>query len=68
MKKTYKVGGMMCAGCAANVERALKKLPGVEDVLVDLNAGTVTVSGDVTKNVISEAIEDTGFDFLGIEG
>ena len=66
MKKTYKVGGMMCAGCAGNVERALKVMPGVQTVTVDLIAGTVTVEGDVTDAEVADTIEDTGFDFLGI--
>ncbi|MBC7621422.1 MAG: heavy-metal-associated domain-containing protein, partial [Candidatus Saccharibacteria bacterium] len=30
------IGGMTCASCVGRVERALKKVPGVQDVAVNL--------------------------------
>ena len=30
------IGGMTCASCTARVERALKKVPGVQEVAVNL--------------------------------
>ena len=36
MEKKYKIGGMACGGCVANVERALRALPKVEMVNVEL--------------------------------
>ncbi len=65
MEKKYRIGGMMCAGCVAGVERALKALPGVESVKVDLATGVATVTGDVTADAVVGAIENTGFDYLG---
>lgn len=67
MEKKYKVGGMACGGCAASVERALKLLPGVVAVKVDLSAGIAAVTGEVSDDDVAAAIENTGFDFLGIE-
>ncbi len=65
MEKKYKVGGMMCNGCKAGVERALKAVDGVENVSVDLTSGIATVKGEVSEDIIASAIENTGFDFLG---
>lgn len=42
------IRGMTCLGCAANVELALRDLPGVEDVTVDLPAKQATVRFDPT--------------------
>jgi Cu+-exporting ATPase len=42
----FSVTGMSCASCAANVERALKKVPGVRDAVVNLAAGRATVRYD----------------------
>lgn len=38
-----RVGGMDCASCAATVEKALRRLDGVEDVNVDVVGGRVRV-------------------------
>ena len=65
MEKKYKVGGMMCNGCKAGVERALRELDGVESVAVDLATGIATVKGNVSEDSVALAIENTGFDFLG---
>lgn len=67
MEKKYKIGGMACGGCVANVERALRALPKVEMVKVELSSGVATVKGDVTDEEIAETIENIGFDFLGVE-
>ena len=40
------VQGMSCGGCVKSVNTALKSLPGVGTVEVDLPAGHVTVIGD----------------------
>jgi len=43
-KSRYRVGGMDCASCAAKIETAVRRIPGVEDVAVSVAAGTMTVS------------------------
>jgi len=43
-KKTIAVTGMMCAGCAANVERRLRGMEGVESADVNFAARTVLVN------------------------
>lgn len=40
------VQGMSCGGCVKSVNTALKSLPGVGTVEVDLPTGHVTVNGD----------------------
>ena len=46
MKQTFQVTGMTCSACSANVERAVKKLSGVEHVEVSLLANRMTVDYD----------------------
>ena len=43
------VQGMSCGGCVKSVNAALKLLPGVSSVEVDLPAGHVTVNGDLSQ-------------------
>ncbi|MAU95472.1 MAG: heavy metal translocating P-type ATPase [Fulvimarina sp.] len=40
----YRVSGMDCASCAAKIDTAVRRLPGVEDVAVSVAAGTMTVT------------------------
>ena len=43
---TIGVGGMTCASCVARVERAIKKVPGVDNATVNLATEKATVSFD----------------------
>jgi Cu+-exporting ATPase len=62
---TIGVGGMTCASCVARVERALKKLPGVEGANVNLATEKATVSYDPASSEVAsllDAIEDAGYE------
>jgi copper chaperone len=62
----YHVAGMTCGGCARSVELAIREAaPSVEAVTVDLESGTVTVSGAAEAAVIAQAVDDAGFTFGG---
>jgi P-type Cu+ transporter len=59
------VGGMTCASCVARVERALKKVPGVESAAVNLATEKATVSFDphsARVEALLGAIEHAGYE------
>ena len=61
------VTGMTCAACAANIERALKKLPGVGAAGVNYATNRATVTFDpgvLGVPDIVEAIRDVGYDVI----
>lgn len=60
-KKQFKVDGMMCSHCRANVEKSIKALQGVEKVEVDLASGIAVVEGDVADEDVIRAIEGIGY-------
>jgi len=62
--KEFKVKGMMCPHCKANVEKGLAALPGVEKVTVDLAKGTALVEGSVPDQLVIDCIEDLGYDVV----
>jgi Cd2+/Zn2+-exporting ATPase len=47
----YRVGGMDCASCAAKIDTAVRRVPGVEDVSVSVTAGTMTVRHDGSSDL-----------------
>ena len=68
MEKTMKIEGMMCGHCEARVKKCLEALPGVEEASVSHEAGTavVTLSGDVSDEVLKKAVEDQDYQVLDI--
>ena len=59
--------GMTCAACAANIDRTLKKLPGVARTGVNYATNRATLTFDpavLTVPAIVEAIRDTGYDVV----
>ncbi len=59
----YRVEGMDCAGCAAKIDTAVRRLPGVEDVSVSATAGTMTVrhNGQSNLNQLERAVTGLGY-------
>lgn len=62
MQSVYKIKGMMCNHCKANVEQSLSEVKGVTAVRVDLAAGTAYVDGTADPAAIIAAIERLGYE------
>ena len=70
-KTVIKIGGMTCAMCVKTNEEALKKLDGVLSARVNLSAEKVFITYNPKLTTIADmknAIEDAGYQFLGVEG
>ena len=65
MKKTLTIEGMMCAHCAAHVEKALNALPGVT-AQVDLAGKTAVVTGSAGDEALKQAVADAGYQVADI--
>ncbi|BDR07242.1 heavy metal translocating P-type ATPase [Comamonas thiooxydans] len=63
------VGGMTCASCVGRVERALKKVPGVQDAVVNLatERASVQLQGDVAVGALIAAIEKAGYEAQAVQ-
>ena len=68
MKKVMNIDGMNCGHCSASVEKALRAVPGVTSVAVDLAAKTATleVDGSVSDDTLQKTVTDSGFVVVGI--
>ena len=61
-KTTLKIEGMMCEGCVAKVDTALKNINGVTTVDVNLKKGIATIVHDGVDDVeLITAVVDAGF-------
>lgn len=64
LELTLPVNGMTCASCVAHVESALRELPGVSQVVVNLATHKASLKYDpqrVTLNDMKRAVEDVGY-------
>jgi len=70
MKKVkLEISGMHCASCASNIERSLKKVPGVKSANISLllKKGTVEIEGNVSEEELKHAVKRTGYQVKYIE-
>lgn len=60
---TFRVEGMTCGHCRLAVTAEICALPGVQDVIVDLPTGAVTVSSvqPVDRTEIAAAVDEAGY-------
>jgi copper chaperone CopZ len=64
--RSYAVDGMTCGHCVQAVTAEVGKVPGVRQVTVDLDTGTVTVTGEsVDDAAVREAVDEAGYSLAG---
>lgn len=57
----YSVKGMSCAACSARVQKAVQEIDGVISCSVNLLTNTMTVDGDVSADIVVEAVKKVGY-------
>lgn len=62
-----KIKGMMCKHCEAKVKETILALAGVEKVEMNLKKGTAKVWGEVSKEIVKNAIENAGYQVIEIK-
>lgn len=69
MKKKIMIEGMTWGHCSARVEKALGEQKEVKNVTVDLEGKNAIIEliEDLSDEVITELIDDAGYDVMGIE-
>lgn len=65
VEKVISVRGMSCGHCQAAVDKALRAVPGVQEVSVDLKGETATVAwrdDETSLAQLVETIRDVGYE------
>lgn len=62
------IEGMMCSHCTGAVSKALNAIEGVNaNVSLEDKAAYITLTQDVSKETLTQAITDAGYEVTGIE-
>lgn len=65
VQKSYRINGMMCNHCKANVEKALSNIKGVVAVRVDLAKGRAYIDGEeFSSQEIIGTIRKLGYEYI----
>lgn len=64
--RTYSVPGISCGHCKSAIEGELIPLDGVESALVDIDAKTVTVVGEITEADVRTAVDEAGYEVSSV--
>jgi len=62
----FKLSGLTCEACIKLSTSRLKKIPGVQEVKVDLNTGNVKVASaaDIDLDTIKLSLADTDYNII----
>ncbi len=61
----YQIKGMTCGGCAKHVEKALRAVPGVTAVAMDVAKGTATVESTASFQDMATSVSEAGYEMVG---
>lgn len=69
MSKTMTIEGMSCGHCTSAVDKALRQVSGVSDVVMDLAGKTavVTMAQEVGDDTLTKAVTDAGYEVINIK-
>ncbi len=58
---TLQISGMTCNHCVMSVTKTLQKIPGVDNVQVDLSKGEAVVRGNAPAEAMVAAVKAAGY-------
>lgn len=65
-KATIKIAGMSCGHCVMGVKSALKAVPGITDMQVQVGEAVIQFDGALNAEALKEAIAEEGYEVVSI--
>jgi len=64
--RTYSVPTISCGHCKSAIEGEVAPLAGVESAIVDIDAKTLTVTGEVSEDAVRAAVDEAGYEVASV--
>ena len=61
MEQQIIVENIKCGGCMNSIQTALLKLDNVEQVTIDKDTETITITGDIERALVLEKLNELGY-------
>lgn len=61
MTQIFEVENIKCGGCVNSIKTALLKINNVEDVSVDKDTDTISLTGTIERDVVLKKLNDLGY-------
>jgi copper chaperone len=65
MEQQFIVENIKCSGCSNTIRTDLLKIPKVENVAVDIDAGCITITGNPDRNAVITKLNEMGYPEAG---
>ncbi len=65
MEQQFIVENIKCSGCSNSIRTDLLKIPKVENVSVDIEAGCITITGNPDRNAVIAKLNNMGYPEAG---
>lgn len=65
MEQQFVVENIKCSGCSNSIRTDLLKIPKVEGVSVDIEAGCITITGNPDRNAVIAKLNNMGYPEAG---
>lgn len=60
-EQQYVVENIKCGGCVNSIQTSLQKIEAVEKVAVDIENGTITLTGNPDREIILKKLNEMGY-------
>ena len=64
--RTYSVPAISCGHCKSAIEGEVAPLDGVESAIVDIDAKTLTVTGEASEDAVRAAVDEAGYEVASV--
>lgn len=66
MKTTIKIDGMSCGHCVMGVKSALKEVPGIQAMEVQIGTAVLESEAGLDLDLVKKAIEEEGYSVVSV--
>ena len=65
MEQQFIVENIKCSGCSNSIRTNLLKIANIENVAVDIDAGCITITGNLDRNTVVAQLNAMGYPEIG---
>lgn len=65
MEQLFTVENIKCGGCENTIKKTLKKIPFVENIVINIESGIIKITGSAERQLILDKLYELGYPETG---